>query len=88
LDQLCRDRLPEIVLDLAGLEFLGAAGLEVFLRADDHLRAAGGRLILDRPGRLVRRVLAITELDAVLTIWPATAHSLDRAATGQIGRVS
>jgi anti-anti-sigma factor len=89
LDQLCQDCPTEVVLDLAGLEFLGASGLEVFLRADDQLRAAGGRLILNRPGRLVRRVLAITELDTVLTIRPATSHSsLDHAAPSESGQVS
>jgi anti-sigma B factor antagonist len=87
LDQLCRDGFLEVVLDLAGLKFLGVVGLEVFLRTDDQLRAAGGRLILNRPGRLVRRVLAITELDTVLTIWGAS-RSLDRAAPSWIGRVS
>ncbi|MFY9805641.1 MAG: STAS domain-containing protein [Pseudonocardiaceae bacterium] len=68
LDQLCRDGYQEVVLDLAGLDFLSAIGLGVFVRADDQLRAAGGRLILHRPRRLARRVLAITELDTVLSI--------------------
>jgi anti-anti-sigma factor len=67
---------------------LGAAGLGVFLRADDQLRAAGGRLILHRPGRLARRILAITGLDTVLTIRPATSRSLDRPASSRIGQAS
>jgi anti-anti-sigma factor len=81
LDRLCRDGFPEIGIDLSGLEFLTAAGLAVFHRADEHLRAAGGRLILHRPGRLARRVLAITELDTVLTIRPATPGSLNQASS-------
>jgi anti-sigma B factor antagonist len=76
LDQLCRDGYPEIVLDLSRLEFLAAAGLTVFQRVDDHLRAAGGRLILYRPGSLARRALTITELDKVLTIRPAPVRTL------------
>jgi anti-sigma B factor antagonist len=76
LDQLCRDGYSEIVLDLSGLVFLSAAGLTVFHRVDHQLRAAHGRLILHRPGRRARRVLAITGLDTVLTIRPATARSL------------
>lgn len=71
LDGLCRDGYHEVVVDLAGLEFLGAVGLGVFLSTDEQLRATGGRLILNRPQRLVRRVLAITGLDTVLTIRPA-----------------
>jgi anti-sigma B factor antagonist len=68
LDQLCRDGCSEVVVDLTGLDFLGAVGLGVLLRADDQLRATGARLILYRPPRGARRILAITELDTVLTI--------------------
>jgi anti-sigma B factor antagonist len=85
LDQLCRDGFQEVVLDLAGLDFLSAIGLEVFVRADDQLRAAGGRLILRRPGPRVRRLLAITELDTVLTIQPVTSPSRDYVATSGLG---
>ena len=77
LDQLCRDGYPEIVLDLFELTFLGAAGLTVFHRVDHQLRATNGRLILHRPGWLARRVLAITGLDTVLTIRPATARQVN-----------
>lgn len=76
LDQLCRDGYQEIVLDLSGLEFLGATGLTVFHGVDDHVRAAGGRLVLHRPRWLARRALTITGLDSVLTIRPATARNL------------
>ena len=93
LDQLCRDGYPEIVLDLFELKFLGAAGLTVFHRVDHQLRATNGRLILHRPGWLARRVLAITGLDTVLTIRPATARQAncdpqrgDRAVLTEGGR--
>jgi anti-anti-sigma factor len=76
LDQLCRDGYSEIVLDLSELEFLGVAGLTVFHRIDHQLRAVNGLLILHEPGRLARRVLAITGLDTVLTVRPATARNL------------
>lgn len=88
LDQLCREDHREIVLDLSGLEFLGAVGLQVFLCADDQLRAEGGQLILTRLGRRVRRVLAITELDTVLTIQEEAARDLDHASTNGIGELS
>ena len=84
LDQLCRDGFPEIVLNLSGLKFLSAAGLAVFHRVDEHLRAVSGQLILHQPGRLARRALVITGLDTVLTIRPATERSL--ICTHQRGR--
>jgi anti-sigma B factor antagonist len=76
LDQLCRDGYLEIVLDLSGLKFLGAAGLTVFYEVDDQLRAVNGRLILRRPPRLAGRILAATGLDTILTIQPATTRNL------------
>ena len=75
LDQLCRDGYPEIVLDMSGLEFLGAAGLAVFHLVHEQQRAVNGRLILHRPRQLARHMLAVTGLDTVLTIQPATARS-------------
>ncbi|MGH3718127.1 MAG: STAS domain-containing protein [Pseudonocardiaceae bacterium] len=68
LDQLRRDGHRQITLDLSGLDFLSVAGLTVFLRADQALRAVGGRLGFTQPTRMVRRVLAITGLDTTLTI--------------------
>jgi anti-anti-sigma factor len=59
-----------VIVDLSGLEFLSAAGLTVFLRADQALSAVGGQLMLTRPTRMGRRVLAITGLDATLTVQP------------------
>jgi anti-sigma B factor antagonist len=70
LDRLRRDGHRQIILDLSGLEFLSAAGLTVLLRADQALRALGGRLVLTGPPRIVRRVFAITGLDATSTIQP------------------
>ena len=76
LDLLRRDGHRQITLDLSGLEFLCAAGLAVLLRADQALRAVGGRLMLTRPTRLARRVLAITGLDATLAIQPAQREAV------------
>jgi anti-sigma B factor antagonist len=88
LDELRRDGFAEIVLDLARLDFLSATGLEVFVRADEYLRAAGGRLVLNRPGRRARRILAITGLDAVLTIRPETSGGLDATVTSGVSQAS
>jgi anti-anti-sigma regulatory factor len=40
----------------------------VFVDADQALRAVGGTLVLINPSRLMRRLLSLTELDAVLTV--------------------
>ncbi|MBA2471516.1 MAG: STAS domain-containing protein [Pseudonocardiales bacterium] len=71
LDRLRGAGHHQITVDVSGLEFLSAAGLTVFLRADEALGAVGGRLVLTRPTRMARRVLAITGLDTTLSIQPS-----------------
>lgn len=68
LDGLRHDGSQHIVLDLAGLDFVAAIGLGVFVDADQALRAAGGTLTLINPSHMMRRLLSLTELDAVLTV--------------------
>lgn len=68
VDELVRSGYRHLVLDLSELEFLAAAGLHVLVRAHTLLRAAGGELTLVKLPRMVRRVLAITELDTTFTI--------------------
>jgi anti-anti-sigma factor len=41
----------ELVVDLTGVTFLGAAGVEVLARADRRLRGRAGRLIVRTGGR-------------------------------------
>jgi anti-sigma B factor antagonist len=68
LDQLRRDSARLITLDLSGVEFLAAAGLSVFIGANQAQQAAGGRLLLTRPTRMAGRVLAMTGLDTMVSL--------------------
>ncbi|MGH3781922.1 MAG: STAS domain-containing protein [Pseudonocardiaceae bacterium] len=82
LDQLRCEGHRQITLDLSGVEFLSAAGLTVFARADQALRAVGGRLALTGPTRMARRVLAITGLDNTLSIQPVQRQRVSIAERG------
>jgi anti-sigma B factor antagonist len=53
-------------LDLSGVSFCDAAGLNAFLAADQLLRATSGRLTLIRPSPQIRRLLTITKLEQIL----------------------
>jgi anti-sigma B factor antagonist len=71
-----RDRLAalaasgrRLVVDLAQVSFLGAAGLDVLAAAARQARARGGGLGVVSPRPLVRRLFAITGLDR--QIWLA-----------------
>lgn len=58
----------EIALDLAGLSFVAAGGLSALTRADGRCRAVSGRLLLTRASPGFLRLLALTGLDATLTV--------------------
>jgi anti-sigma B factor antagonist len=68
LNRLCSAGYRDVDLDVSGLTFVGAAGLTVFVRCDERLRAVAGLLRLIAPTRRCRRLLAITGLDATLTV--------------------
>lgn len=58
----------QLVLDLALLEFIDAVGLRALLRVQRVVGERGGDLRLARPRPLVRRLLALTQLDSVLQV--------------------
>jgi anti-sigma B factor antagonist len=51
---------PEIIMDLAALEFIDSSGVAALVRGRTHARHAGGDLLLAAPQQPVLRVLAIT----------------------------
>ena len=57
-----------LTLDLAGVAALSSAALGKLLALNRAIRAGGGRLALVNPTPLVRRVFAVTRLDAILDI--------------------
>jgi anti-anti-sigma factor len=70
LDQLLReverDRWPTVVLDLRALTFIDSIGLRVILTAHQRIGCRGGRLLISRPSRTVRRTLAAIGADSIL----------------------
>jgi anti-sigma B factor antagonist len=59
---------PEIIVDLAGVEFMDSSGVAALVRGRRHARQAGGDLLLAAPQRQVLRVLAITRLIDVFSV--------------------
>ena len=70
-------RKPEIVVDLAGLEFIDSSGVAALARGRKHARHAGGDLLLAAPRQQVLRVLTLTRL---IEAFPVHA-SVDEAAS-------
>lgn len=70
-------RKPEIVVDLAGLEFIDSSGVAAPARGRRHARHAGGDLLLAAPRQQVLRVLTLTRL---IDVFPVHA-SVEEAAS-------
>jgi anti-sigma B factor antagonist len=71
----------EIIVDLAGLEFIDSSGVAALARGRKLARHAGGDLLLAAPQQQVLRVLTLTRL---IEVFPFHA-SVDEAA-GRAGR--
>ena len=69
-------RAPEIIVDLAGLEFIDSSGVAALARGRKLARHAGGDLLLAAPQHQVLRVLTLTRL---IDVFPVSA-SVDEAA--------
>lgn len=81
VEQVAEAGYRHLTVELSGLEFLSAAGLNVLLDADRACRARSGWLVLAHPTAQVRRLLQITDLDTTLTVHPTrddTASRRDR----------
>lgn len=62
VDCLPDNQLQRLVLDLAQVTLLGAAGVEALLRVRDSVAVKGGQLILRNPSPTVSTVLAGTRV--------------------------
>lgn len=79
------DTVRHVIIDLAGVSFLAAAGLTVLVNARRAAAAAGVTLYLVAPSRQVLRPLRITGLDGTFDITPNLTQALLRAGCGPDG---
>ncbi|HET7245140.1 MAG TPA: STAS domain-containing protein [Streptosporangiaceae bacterium] len=70
---------PSIIVDLAGLEFIDSCGLGVLVRVLRWTRESGGDLSLAAPRQQVRRVLGITGLINVFSVYPSVKQAVSDA---------
>ncbi len=59
---------PDVVIDLARVEFIDVTGIRVLENAAGQARDAGGSLALRSPSRVVRRMLDLLDLDRALLV--------------------
>ncbi len=65
-----------IVIDLAGVDFIDSSGLATIVQAMKQCRASEGDLRLCQPTQSVRMVLELTRLDKALDIFPTQESAL------------
>ena len=74
-------REGEIIVDLAGLEFIDCSGVAALVRARNKARDGGGDLLLAAARQQVLRVLTLTRLIDVFSV-----HASVDVAAGRAGR--
>jgi anti-sigma B factor antagonist len=65
---LARPSLPEVLLDVTELTYLGSEGVGVIAAAHKSFAERKGRLVIRNPTRQVARVFMVTRLDSFLHI--------------------
>jgi anti-sigma B factor antagonist len=73
----------EIIVDLAGLDYIDSSGLAALVLARRHVRQAGGDLLLAAPQQQVLRLLTLTRLIEVFGVRAGVdkvASSAERSA--------
>jgi anti-sigma B factor antagonist len=72
-------RSLEIIVDLAGLDFIDSSGVAALARGRKHARHAGGDLLLAAPQQQVLRVLTLIRLIEALPVHASVAEAAGRA---------
>lgn len=71
LDTAVATGTGDVVIDLSRVEWVDATGLAVLVAAHRRLRSQQRRLVLCGCGPRVRRALAVTRLNRILTLEPS-----------------
>jgi anti-sigma B factor antagonist len=61
---------PSVIVDMADLEFIDCSGLGVLVRVLNWTRASGGDMILAAPQQHVLRILRLTGLAGLFSVYP------------------
>jgi anti-sigma B factor antagonist len=72
-------RHRDIIIDLAGLEFIDSSGVAALVRGRRQARYAGGELLLAAPQQQVLRVLTLTRLIDVFPVHVSVAEAVGSA---------
>jgi len=72
-------KVPLVVVDLAGVEYIDSSGLATLVECLQHMAGYGGKLALIGAGKSTRDVFAIARLDKVFTFYDSEEEALASA---------
>ena len=72
-------REPQIIVDLAGLEFIDSSGVTALARGRRRAWRAGGDLVLAAPQQKVLRVLAVIRLAEAFSVYATVEEAVGEA---------
>jgi anti-sigma B factor antagonist len=72
-------REPQIIVDLAGLEFIDSSGVAALARGRRQAWRAGGDLVLAAPQRKVTRVLAVILMADAFSVYATVEDAAGEA---------
>lgn len=70
---------PELILDLAELQFLNSSGLGIIVDAHLHFQKQAGRLKLLSPTPSIRHLLQLTNLDRLMPVYDSLPAALEKS---------
>jgi anti-sigma B factor antagonist len=74
---------PTVIVDLTGLEFIDYCGLGVLVRMLKWTRESGGDVLLVAPQHDVSRVLRVTGLAEIFSMYPSVEKAVSGASLVQ-----
>jgi anti-anti-sigma factor len=85
VDDVLRRGARHFILDMSGVSFMGASGLQVLVHAKDRCEQYGADLhVTGAAHRAVARLIGGMRLDQVLTMHPTWADALTAIGAGRI----
>jgi len=84
--KLNAEGIVNIILDLTNVKYTDSSGLSSILIANRLCNSSNGLLILTGLQDHVKKLIAISKLESVLTILPTTEEAVDRVFLHEIER--
>jgi anti-sigma B factor antagonist len=75
VDQLLRDNVKCVVLDLSALQRADSRGIGQIVQCFSRLKKAGGSLCLSGVNHMIRGALELTHVDRFLKMYPSTREA-------------